>query len=66
MSSANRRWLWLIALAVGLAAFPPHWYPLPVRLKLTAWFGATDYRALPRSVNPMTLEPEVFCPADPS
>jgi len=66
MNVGRRRWLWLIALAIAVAAFPPHWYPLPVRLMFTAWFGAADYRALPSSVDPRTLDPETFCPADPS
>ena len=66
MNSGKRRWFWLIALAVAVVAFPPHWYPLPLRLTLTAWFGAADYRALPSSVDARTLQPETFCPADPS
>jgi hypothetical protein len=47
-------------------AFPPQWYPLSVRLQLTQWFGAAAFRSLPASRTPAELEPEIFCPPDPS
>jgi len=55
--------LWVLALLVALLTFPPQWYPYPVRLKLTAWFGAADYRPMPESLAVAVLEPEIFCPA---
>ncbi len=55
---------WLLALIVALLAFPPQWYPYSARLKLTAWFGAADYRPLPASTDPVVLKPEIFCPPD--
>jgi len=61
----TRRRLFVAALLLALLSFPPQWYPMPVRLKLTAWFGAAGFRALPASVEAMTVEPEVFCPPDP-
>jgi len=51
---------------LALLAYPPQWYPMPVRLKLTAWFGAASFRPLPSSVAPQDLQPEVFCPEDAS
>ena len=62
----KQRWLWLIAIVIGLVAFPTQWYPLPVRLQLTAWFGAREYRPLPPSQKARVLKPEVFCPEDAS
>ncbi|NOX67658.1 MAG: multicopper oxidase domain-containing protein [Gammaproteobacteria bacterium] len=56
--------LWLFALTIALLAFPPQWYPYSARLKLTAWFGASDYRPLPASTSPTMGEAEIFCPAD--
>ncbi len=56
--------LWLLALLIALMTFPPQWYPYPVRLKLTAWFGAAAYRPLPASMDVAMLEPEIFCPPD--
>lgn len=58
--------LWLGAAVVALLAFPPQWYPMPVRLQLTRWFGAADYRPLPESIAPGTSQSQVFCPPDPS
>ena len=58
--------LWAGALLVALLAFPPQWYPYGLRLTLTQWFGAGDYRPLPGSIDPVTLAPEAFCPPDPS
>lgn len=56
--------LWLVAFLIAVLAFPPQWYPYPVRLKLTAWFGAADFRPLPASTKQATLTPEIFCPPD--
>jgi hypothetical protein len=60
----NRRWLVLSALLLALISCPPQWYPLPIRLKLTEWFGAADFRALPGSVT-TDVSPQVLCPPDP-
>ncbi len=62
----KKRWLWLIAIVLALVAFPPQWYPLPVRIQLTAWFGASDYRPLPSSREMPAVDPEPFCPEDAS
>jgi len=62
----RRHGIWLAALATALLAYPPQWYPYVVRLRLTEWFGAADYRPLPESRDPASLEPETFCPPDPS
>jgi len=62
----KNNWLWVIALCVAMIAWPPQWYPMPVRLQLTRWFGAADYRPLPESVLPGTSASETFCPPDPS
>ena len=56
--------LLLLALLIALLAYPPQWYPYSVRLKLTAWFGASDYRPLPASTDSATLTPEIYCPPD--
>jgi hypothetical protein len=56
----------LLALLVALLSCPPQWYPLPVRLKFTEWFGAATYRALPSSLESATIKPEPFCPPDPA
>lgn len=61
----SRRWLFLSALLLALLAYPPQWYPIPVRLLLSNWFGASSYRALPSSLEPVLNEAEVFCPPDP-
>jgi hypothetical protein len=60
----NRRWLVVSALLLALISCPPQWYPLPIRLKLTEWFGAADFRALPGSVT-TDVSPQVLCPPDP-
>jgi plastocyanin len=57
---------WLGALLVALVAWPPQWSPMPVRLQLTRWFGAADYRPLPGSVVTEAATPETFCPPDPA
>ena len=61
----SKRSLFVLALLLALVSFPPQWYPDPVRLKLTRWFGAADFRALPSSMKTDTLESERFCPPDP-
>ncbi len=61
----SRRALFLVALLLALLAFPPQWYPSPVRMKLTEWFGAAGFRALPESLSPPDVTPEPFCPPDP-
>lgn len=58
--------LWMLALAVALLAYPPQWYPYSLRLRLTAMFGANDFRPLPASVDARSLDPEPYCPPDPS
>ncbi len=63
-SFLRKNGLWMSALLVALLAFPPHWYPYAMRLQLTAWFGAADFRPLPKSTDPKTLSPEIFCPPD--
>ena len=60
----RRHWLIVIAIVLALVSYPPQWYPLTVRLKLTQWFGAESFRALPESVAPADLQPETFCPPD--
>ncbi|MEX1265707.1 MAG: multicopper oxidase domain-containing protein, partial [Woeseia sp.] len=51
---------------VAVLAFPPQWYPHEMRLTLTRWFGADDYRPLPASKPGATLQSEEKCPPDPS
>jgi len=51
---------------LGLLSCPPQWYPMPVRLQLTKWFGASGYRPLPPSLAVPSTEPKPFCPSDPS
>jgi len=60
----SRKWLWMIILAIVLAAFPPTWYPQPLRIKLTQWFGPSAYQSLPESLPQQALKNEVFCPPD--
>ncbi|MEX2259189.1 MAG: multicopper oxidase domain-containing protein [Woeseia sp.] len=57
---------WLLVLLVAVLAFPPQWYPHEMRLTLTRWFGADDYRPLPASKPGATLQSEEKCPPDPS
>jgi len=61
----TRRWLWIGAVLVALLSYPPQWYPLPLRVQLTRWFGAAGFRALPESEKTATEKPEDFCPPDP-
>lgn len=60
----NRRWFLLLAVLIALLSCPPNWYPMPVRLKLTEWFGAADYRALPDSLELPPGGSVPFCPPD--
>jgi len=62
----KRLWILLAAVALALLAFPPQWYPLSLRLQLTEWFGAPDYRALPPSLEFAEADAEPFCPPDPA
>lgn len=61
-----RAWIWIATLAVALLAVPVQWYPEPLRLTFTRWFGAADYRPLPESVATDPAEAEPFCPEDVS
>ena len=60
-----RRGLWILTLLMILLSYPPQWYPTPMRVQLTKWFGAADFRAVPASLAPVVEEPESFCPPDP-
>jgi len=62
----NRRWIFILAVLLALLSCPPQWYPMPIRLQLTQWFGASAYRALPSSLATAVNEPEQFCPPDPA
>lgn len=66
MNRLKRHLPWIVLAIVALLAWPPQWYPEPLRLTLTAWFGAADYRPLPESRAPRELTPEEACPPDPS
>jgi hypothetical protein len=61
----TRRWILVVALLIAAVSYPPQWYPLPLRLKLTEWFGATEFRALPDSTDPVPSSPRPYCPPDP-
>lgn len=61
----TNRWLLLVALLLGIFSWPPQWYPMPVRLKLTEIFGAADFRPLPESITNRAASSEDFCPPDP-
>jgi len=58
--------VWIGALIVVLLAWPPRWYPMPVRLQLTRWFGAAAYVPLPASEDSATEAADEFCPPDAS
>jgi len=60
----KRGWLFLLMLTVALIALPPTWYPTAVRIQLSAWFGATAFRALPESSPSEVPDVEVFCQPD--
>lgn len=57
--------MFVTALLLAMVSCPPQWYPLPVRLKLTEWFGAAEFRALPESMASPSSMPEEYCPPDP-
>ena len=61
----RRRWMFAAAVALAIVSYPPQWYPLPLRLKLTEWFGASGFRALPTSVDSPVTGSEPMCPPDP-
>ena len=61
----KRRWIFVLALLLAGLAYPPQWYPLPLRLQLTAWFGDAEFRPLPESTATKAETPEPFCPPDP-
>lgn len=59
------RWFVILSLAVAaLVAWPPEWYPRPVRLQLIQWFGASDFDAPPASVEDRPAQGEAPCPED--
>lgn len=62
ITSANV--LILAALLLALLSWPPQWYPMPVRLQLSQWFGAASYRDLPASVPVQREAAEPFCPSE--
>ncbi len=64
MKFLQKSWPLLLSLLIAMIAYPPQWYPMPLRITLTRWFGAADYRPLPASLDPQTLQPEPFCPED--
>ena len=49
-------------LLFAAIAFPPQWYPLPLRLQLSQWFGASAFRGLPATMAPVAEQAEKFCP----
>ena len=62
----NRRLVFVSAVLLALLSCPPQWYPLQVRLKLTGWFGAAGFRALPSSMEYPAADAQQFCPPDPA
>jgi len=62
----RRHGAWLLVLLLAVLAFPPQWHPHEMRLVLTRWFGAADYRPLPASKPATPLQVEEKCPPDPS
>ena len=63
-TSRWRKWIFRATLVVAVLAVPVQWYPEPLRLTLTRWFGADEYRPLPASKAMDPGEPEPFCPED--
>ena len=61
----SRRLVFVLALLLAIISCPPQWYPMPLRLKLTEWFGAAEFRSLPESLPAPLAEAEQFCPPDP-
>ncbi len=66
MQFLKKHGIWISALVVALLVWPPQWYPMSVKLQMTRWFGAADYRPLPASKDPQAVQAEGFCPPDPS
>ena len=62
----KKSWLILFAVILAVLSFPPSWYPLTARVKMTEWFGAADFRPLPESLAVAASEPGVYCPPDPA
>ena len=60
----RKAWPFLLSLLIALLAFPPQWYPEPVRMKLTRWFGADAFRPLPESVESAAAPRKDFCTED--
>ncbi len=60
----HTRWLFLVTILFALLCFPPQWYPLALRMQLSQWFGADDYRALPEGKTVTDLKAEIPCPED--
>ena len=58
------RWLLITSLFVALLCLPPQWYPTPLRVQLSQWFGAHDYRALPEGKAGVDVASERPCPED--
>jgi hypothetical protein len=58
--------LLVISVLAMLLVYPSQWYPFDVRLTLTSWFGAKDYRSLPQSTKTLDSQSELACPEDPS
>lgn len=58
------RWLLMIAALVALIAFPPAWYPRPLRVQLTQWLGASDYQPRPAARTGKTPDGEQPCPKE--
>jgi hypothetical protein len=54
--------LWLVMLVLAAIAYPPQWYPLPLRLQASKWFGANAFRGLPPGLESEQRQAEVFCP----
>lgn len=64
--NVRRHLPWVLLLVVAAIAYPPQWYPHGLRLTLTSWFGASEYRPLPASRTVDSLQPEPYCPPDAS
>lgn len=62
----TRARLWVVLLLLLLLCWPPQWVPRPVRVQLTQWFGAADWRSLPASRSVTPDKPELFCPSETS
>ncbi|MFT5138850.1 MAG: hypothetical protein ACI9H8_000537 [Lysobacterales bacterium] len=53
-----------VSMLGALISWPPQWYPENLRLSLSGWFGATNFRPLPASVTSKPEIPEAYCPED--